>query len=77
MRRAGLSTTICQIGRGRLGIILAVQLGPNQRNEKGTGVRGSCGAHYGGYLSGGHPTAQEEEINRKVYFDDGVGNNKI
>ena len=30
-----------------------------QLNEKGTGVRGSCGAHWGGYLSGGHPTAQE------------------
>ena len=44
--------------------------------EKGTGVRGSCAAHWGGWLSGGHPTPEEGEVSRTVYFDDGEGNDK-
>ena len=48
-----------------------------QLNEKELWVRGSWGAHYGGYLSWGLPTVQEGGISRKVYFDHGVGNNKI
>ena len=39
--------------------------------EKGTGVTSSCGAHAGGWLDGGHPTTEEGEVNRTVYFDSG------
>jgi len=44
--------------------------------EKGTGVYGSCGVHHGGWLFGGHPTPEEGEVSRTVYFDPGNGNSK-
>ena len=39
--------------------------------EKGTGEYGSCGTAWGGWLSGGHPTPEEGEVSRTVYFDSG------
>ena len=36
-----------------------------------TGVRGSCGTYWGGWLTGGHPSQGEGEVTRTVYFDDG------
>ena len=44
-----------------------------QLNEKGTGVWNSCGTYYGGWLSGGHPTREEREVSRTVYFENGGG----
>ena len=44
--------------------------------EKGTGEYESCGVHHGGWLFGGHPTPEEGEVNRTVYFDPGNGNSK-
>merc|ERR1712107_734448 len=39
--------------------------------EKGTGVSFSCGTYWGGWLSGGHPSPEEGEVSRTVYFDNG------
>ena len=35
--------------------------------------RHKCGTHHSGYLTGGHPTLQEKEVDRIVHFDNGYG----
>ena len=41
-----------------------------------TGKYGACGVHYGGWLSGGHPSVSDGEVARTVYFDSGTDDKK-
>ena len=42
-----------------------------QLTTEGNGEAWTCGTHVHGWLSGGHPSSDEGEVYRTVYFDDG------